>query len=448
MEKKLFLNSVKQKNELTNLNFYIMARAHSQPHQFAATLFLFICSLAIPVTLTAQLKAGTAKVEITGPKGSTMYGYGARGTNVSTGVHDSLYARVLALSDGRIKLAIVTLDLGAFYARNTARVLAALPEGTNLDNLLLIASHSHSTPTNYDNFPSEGDPWIKHVEKKIADAIVAALDNLQPARIGAGKGEVREGFNRRVVKANGEVFMMWRNEERLPTAPLDYELGVISVQGEQGPIATLVNFACHPVVLGPDNLQYSADYPGALANHVRENIGGQIMFLPGAQGDINPFEDKQPIDQGAFEQVERLGTVIGEEVVRVAERITDFDDQPEIFTRKEHIPLADRKDINREKVAFQAEVNSVLVGKEIAIATFPGEFFVEHGLSLKSRSPIKHTFFVGYTNDALAYFPTIQATTEGGYGAAARTQVEVGAGERLVNRALINLLYMAGKISP
>ena len=416
------------------------------------TLSMFWAGLAsilfVPFNAYTQLSAGTAKVEITGPIGSTMYGYGSRGSNLSKGMHDPLYARVLVLEDIRNKLAIVTLDLGYFKDKNTARVIEALPKSVGIDHLLLIASHSHSTPTNYDNFPSEEDPWIKQVEKKIANAIVEADKNKREATIGVGKGEVREGFNRRVIKANGDVFMMWRNAERLPTAPLDYELGVISIRSGEDVIATLVNFTCHPVVLGPDNLLYSADYPGAMADYVNEKIGGQVMFLPGAQGDINPFEDKQPIDQGAFEQVKRLGHTIGKEVVRVSNRIIDFDSDSEIFVRKESIPLSKRSDINRENVAFTAEINSVLIGDNIAFATFPGEFFVEHGLSLKSRSPIENTFFVGYTNDALAYFPTIHATTQGGYGAAERTDVEVGAGERLVNRALINLLYMAGKINP
>ena len=108
------------------------------------------------------------------------------------------------------------------------------------------------------------------------------------------------------------------------------------------------------------------------------------MFLPGAQGDINPFHDKQPIDQGGFEQVERMGTVIGEEVVRVSHRIIDYDQNPKLQVRREAIPLSKREDILREKISFHAEINAVLLGDEIAFATFPGEFFVEHGLSLKS----------------------------------------------------------------
>ena len=51
-----------------------------------------------------------------------------------------------------------------------------------------------------------------------------------------------------------------------------------------------------------------------------------------------------------------------------------------------------------------AEVNTVLIGSRIALATFPGEFFVEHGLHLKESSVIKNTFFVGYTNGAVGRF--------------------------------------------
>ena len=402
----------------------------------------------MPVMVMSQFNAGVSQVNITGPIGSTMYGYGARGSALSTGVHDSLYARTLILSDGRVKVALVTLDMGAIYATSTRRIRKGLSEKLGLNHLMLIASHSHSTPTNLENFPSEGDPWLKEIERRITRSIIDANQNLQPAFIASSKGEVNEGFNRRLVKVNGEVTMMWRNEERIPTSPLDYELGVIHIKTKDKSLATLVNFACHPVVLGPDNLEYSADYPGAVSRKVSEAIGGQVMYLPGAQGDINPFEDKQPVEQGGFEQVDRLGSEIAKEVQRLIGRMVHYESNLEMFVRKEVIDLAKRQDVNRIHRDVPAEISTLLVGNNLAFGFFPGEFFVEHGLSLKSRSPIENTFFVGYTNDHLTYFPTIQATTEGGYGAATRTFVEVGAGERLVNRVLINLLYLAGKISP
>ena len=60
-----------------------------------------------------------------------------------------------------------------------------------------------------------------------------------------------------------------------------------------------------------------------------------------------------------------------------------------------------------------------------------------------------HTLFFGYCNGHSMYFPTIEAASEGGYGADAQVSpAEVGAGEQVMNRALINLYTMLGKFHP
>lgn len=397
----------------------------------------------------AELKAGAAKADITPPIGSRMYGYGARGTNVSKGVHDPLYAKGLVLDDGSTKFAIVTLDLGGFTYENTTNVKAIVRENTDIENVLLIVSHTHSAPAAPPNFPSRENPWIREAERKIAGVIVEAASNLSSVKIGTGWGEVREGHNRRMIRTDGKTVMFWANRERIPTSPVDYQLAVIRVERLNGkPIATLINFACHPVVLGPENLLISADYPGVATRLVEDELGGQCMFLQGAAGDINPFWDKTPPDEGAYEQMEKMGTAIASEAVRVSRQIADFKADPEISFHTEVILLAARRGLKPRNRDLNAEINTVLIGDDLALATFPGEFFVEHGLSLKQRSQFKNTLFIGYCNRGLGYFPTIQACTEGGYGAASATGVKVGAGERLVNRALINLYYQAAMISP
>ena len=143
-----------------------------------------------------------------------------------------------------------------------------------------------------------------------------------------------------------------------------------------------------------------------------------------------------------------MGKAIGDEVLRVSSRIAGFETSPTISFQTEVIPLASRRDVERKKRNIDAEINTVLIGDDLALATFPGEFFVEHALSLKNRSKFKNTMFVGYCNGSLAYFPTIKACAEGGYGAASATRVQVGAGEMLVNRALINLYRQAKMIRP
>lgn len=415
--------------------------------RFVGLLSLLV--LFAPQPAGAQLSAGVARADVTPPLGGPMYGYGARGTNVSEGVHDPLYAKAIVLSDQSQKLAIVTLDLGSISAGSAARIESIVRQQTDIEDVLLVASHTHSGPRATPDFPSTASPWIRDAEEKIAQAVIEADGRMVPVRIGVGWGEVREGHNRRMIGADGRAVMFWENRERIPTSPLDYELGVIRVEQLDGQtLATLVSFQCHPVVLGPENLDISADYPGVFMRIVEAELGGQAMFLQGAAGDINPFWDKTPPAEGAFEQVEAMGRAVAEEVIRVSGSITGFDAAPVISVHAEVIPLASRTDVERTQRDMLAEINTVLIGPDIALATFPGEFFVEHGLALKARSQFEHTFFVGYTNDALGYFPTIQATTEGGYGAASSTRVEVGAGERLVDRALINLLYQANKISP
>lgn len=386
----------------------------------------------------AQLKAGVEKIDITPPIGGSMAGYSARGEKASKGIHDRLYAEVLVLDDGNKKLAIVTVDLIGILRENTKNIKALVRDHTDIDHLIIAASHTHSGPAN----------WSQDIERKIAEAIVQANHNLKPARIGAGVGEVHEGHNRRIIRTDGSLIMFWRNRDRIPTKPVDYQLGVICIEGSNGPIATLVNFTCHPVVAGPENLLFSADYPGAMKRILEAEIGGQVMYLAGASGDINPFWDKTPPDEGAFEQIEKMGRAIADEVLQVSRHIINYDETPKISFKNEVISLASRQDTARSERNIQAEINTVLIGEDLAMATFPGEFFVKHGLSLKERSPFKYTFFIGYCNDFLYYFPTIESTIKGGYGAAFATLVEIGAGERLVNRALINLIYQGDRIYP
>ena len=404
------------------------------------SLLLVIALCGFYQSCFAQLTAGVTQIDITPKTGTSMYGYGARGTNVSQGVHDPLFAGVLVLDDGSTKLAIVTMDMGQIKRENTESIKSMVREVTDIENIILVTSHSHSSASN---------PWSIELERKIADAIIEAERHRISARIGVGVGEVREGHNRRMICEDGRLVMFWENRDRIPTSPVDYRLGVIRIEGDKGPIATLVNFTCHPVVAGPENLLISADYPGAMKRILGSEIGGQIMFLQGAAGNINPFWDKTPPDQGAFEQIEKMGRAIADEVVEVSHQIVDFDDKPLISFKSELVPITSRLDtVPPERKILKAEINTVLIGKDLALATFPGEFFVEHGLSLKERSPYKYTFFLGYCNDQLYYFPTIQSTITGGYGAGSATQVELGAGEYLVNRALINLLYQGNKVAP
>ena len=141
-----------------------------------------------------------------------------------------------------------------------------------------------------------------------------------------------------------------------------------------------------------------------------------------------------------------MGHALADEVLRICAEISESERNPDVSFHSERVGLSPRRARAPGQIV-EAEINTVVIGDAIALATFPGEFFVEHGLSLKSRSKFPHTFFVGYCNGALGYFPTINACIEGGYGADSITsRLEPGSGEHLVNRALLNLYRQSGKL--
>src|SRR5205823_2668424 len=82
----------------------------------------------------------------------------------------------------------------------------------------------------------------------------------------------------------------------------------------------LVNYACHPVIFGSDNLQYSADFPAAMTKTVEAAFDGKplCMFLQGAPGDINPYYAVTPIEQDAIAMRDRTGQEIRIRMWRLA----------------------------------------------------------------------------------------------------------------------------------
>ncbi len=436
------------------------------------TFLLMILLCAGAFTANAQsLRAGVSRVDITPPLGVELWGYFDR-SGPANGKLDPLFARVLVLDDGRQSVAVITLDLGRSFGppqiawlRDKARRQHAVAE------VMLIASHTHSGPVIDDSYDDGVPEWEQRALEKIADAIGDAVSKMKTARIGVGLGQTVIGHNRRVIQSDGSVKMLWRNSTGQQTGMIDPTVGVIRVDDANGtPMAILVNYACHPVIFGPDNLRYSADYPGAMARLVEASFDQKpiCFFLQGAPGDINPMMDKTPLAENADAIKIEIGEQLGREVVRVAKTIKpEVAATPEVAFLSEEIRFRNRWDLDSMRqmlnLAFPpamakryqryitpeiiAPVTTLVINKQIALVGLPGEPFVGLQLLLKARSPIATTFMTGYTNGYYGYFPTINAAVAGGYGGNTLvTRVEVGAGERMVDRGLIHIYRILGKL--
>lgn len=411
-------------------------------------LLILLLIAMTAMTSAAGLQAGTARAEITPPVGYPMGGYAAR-QGGSTGVHDPLFATVLLLKTEGGSVAIISCDVLSFPSE---RIVAMARERKLADYVLIAATHNHSGPITWrdKSWPSADHSWYADTEDKILNAIQEASKKLFPARIASGFGEVYLGHNRRKVGADGKVAMLWRNAERLPTSPVDPTFGVIRVDDETGkPRVVLVNYACHAVVLGPDNRQISADYPGYMRQRIERELPGALcLFVQGGAGDINPYQDKQPITENGFGEAEKTGNALAEEVLKIADKLKPAaNSSAKLQAVAEVKEFRDRWDATK---TVKAGLTTVLLNNSIAIATMPGEPFVDLQIALRDKSEIANTFLFGYTFSAggewIGYVPTIRAAAEGGYGANSSTNIEVGAGEAMIDRHIVNLFTLMGKL--
>jgi Neutral/alkaline non-lysosomal ceramidase, N-terminal len=444
-------------------------------------LLVFLAVLCIAASASgAELRAGVAKADIAPPAGLPMYGYFSRIKNneTATGTLDPLFARVLVLEAGGTRVAIITLDLGRTFDPPTMDQLKTdVEKQDKITGLVVTASHTHSGPNIVDvNPPGNVAAWEKVAAGKIAQAVRDACHHLTRARLGTGYGSVYIGYNRRVVNPDGTVRMLWTNPTRIPTSPVDPTVSVLRVDRVDGkPLAILVNYACHPVIFGPDNRQYSADYPGVMAKVVEQAFGGQpiCFFLQGGDGDINPYDATTPLVEEAVKKRDWTGEQIGREVVRVAKGIeTQQPSEPSLQFAENVLQIPVRWNPEKFRQGLLADfgpsvfddhadffklqapdklplaVTTLLIDKQIAFVGMPGEPFVDFQKEWRARCPVDAAFFLGYTNGYFDYFPTIEAASQGGYGAGdSDTYVAVGAADQMLDHALARIYGMLGRLN-
>jgi len=421
---------------------------------------LVLGTIAMSQAHAATFKVGYAQRDITPAKPVPMWGYAARRNLLSKGVLDPLHAKAVVIEVGRQKLAIVGLDLGrAPRTDMMQRIRDAVKTASGVGLVMIAGSHTHSGPVvELRDKPGEGKgayddaiAYTVELEKKLIDVICEAAGKTRDARIGWGSARVDMNRNR---------------HSKIEPKPLDPELNVLRLDDLQGkPIALVVNFAAHPTMLSAVDLRFSAEYPGRMMDEVERVLGSPCVFMQGAAGDMSVRTTEK--NRG----IEAFGKALAGEVLAVAKgTVTHVPEKPGIQGMDETFTVETRLDFQNpllqlvfgqaffpelaaacmdndiQKNTIRPHLTTVLVNGELALVGGSGEFFADHANRLKARSRAKKTLFFGYCNGHHMYFPTIEATAEGGYGADPKMSwVALGTGEQMMNKALINIYTMMGK---
>ena len=262
--------------------------------------------------------------------------------------------------------------------------------------------------------------------------------------------------------------------------PIDPEVGVLYAESnaaKPAPLLTFVNYAMHPDTTGGTRI--SADYPGALARALALHKGPEMLtlFANGTCGNLNHIDVRWAAPQSSPQEATRLGGILAAAVFKAypkLERLTNAgmlrvrnevvalplpavtaqqletarfdartarDNQPGGFMKlvRAHRVL----DIAaREGKPMEVEVQVVTLGQDIAWVSWPGEIFVELGLSVKAGSPFAHTYNLELANGTIGYIPNKPAYPEGAYEVES-ARVAEGSGEMLVTSALRMLETLA-----
>ena len=199
-----------------------------------------------------MLTAGFSKVCISPPIGAPLAGFAAR-EGVSQGIHDDLFARAIVLANDEAAVALVSVDLLALSGDFIKRVREGIQRATGIppEAIMIASTHTHAGPVTITTFfnPDESldSSYMDSLARNIEEAVSTAWANRFTAKVGVGVGHVDGvGVNRRSP------------DQR----PVDEEVGIIKIDDSAGRMrGVVINYSCHPTVLGPNNLLVTGDFP-------------------------------------------------------------------------------------------------------------------------------------------------------------------------------------------
>jgi hypothetical protein len=363
-----------------------------------------------------------------------MSGFAAR-TEPAEGCHDPLTARALVVED----TAIVWVDVIGLAPETCRRIR----EGCVLpaDQVVVGAVHTHGGPMCMPGQLGEASDaeYLARLEQACIEAIDTACSQRRPARLWTGEG------------TDPDVARNRRHAE----GPIDRSLPVLGVRGEDGAwLAVVTSYACHPVVLGAGNRQWTADYPGEVRRALEEAYPGAVaLFMTGCAGDLNTGHAAsasfrvEAAPQRTFAEAQRIGQLIAERVQ--AASLRELPSGPvqwavsEValgFVRREQdspTELAEQWRREAEEDSGRAALLESWIywaenvaGRElepwlarvtvfdwggVPFIALPGEIFASTALAIREKLGAAGAFVVCFAQGCPGYLPPREEYSHGGY---------------------------------
>jgi hypothetical protein len=418
---------------------------------FRCFIVMVVSTAGLEAAGTGVLRAGAAKIDITPAADAAlpMSGYAGRIEGFKA-IHDPLHVRAIVVDDGTNAAALLAVELIGLSSDFWQKAVARLTEATGIpsENILLAGVHTHAAPA-IGTYGERAGPdvatrraaYVEKVQEALVAAVRQAKASLQPARIGFGTGQAKVNMNRRAPNGEGG-WMLGLN----PDGVSDKTVAVLRFDDLAGkPFAIFSNYAVHGTVLGQGNLQISADLPGATSREVEKHYGEKVVspWTSAAAGDQDPIY-RVGTD---FRNVTALGSILGQEVIRVAEGI-QTSPRARIRALQRVVTCPGKRTVqppgrNREYKIEDADPVpirlSLLVINDIAIAGISGEVLTNISLRLKRESPFNRTLVVTHCNGSSGYLPDDAAYDQVSYEITT-TRVKRGCAEQSIVNGFVEMM--------
>jgi hypothetical protein len=375
-------------------------------------LSIVVVLLLIFVQSNAQtFKAGAAVRKITPEKLIPISG--GMGTPViPTDRKGDLFVRALVLEKGETRVAIVSIDnLGwpAYLGDRSRKLIREIAP----ENVLIGVTHTHSAPDAY-AFPDEKGnhgadlEYLDWCVKQVADAVNEAFSKLEPASLKTA-----------VDEAQGKIAYNYYAPELY-----DRRMGVLQAVATTGKnqgktIATVVNYASHPEILGTKQKLISPDFCGPLYDRIESQTGGVAIYMNSAQGGMVTADNR--LENGGeasdWNECIRIGNLMADEALRIIKpapvqqnpvlyctsKIIEFPIESEAmkFVLK-NSPLVDSEAKTGDLSKITTQLNLLNIG-QAQVLTIPGEALPNIGFYIKRHMKTDQPFLFGLTNDAFGY---------------------------------------------
>jgi len=361
------------------------------------------------------LRIGFGEYNATPPLGVEMAGYAKR-EGVADDVHDPLWARAMVFDDGETAAAVVVVDTIGVNADHVDRMGRLVEKWTGIPrkNVIAAGTHTHSGPqlpglSGARRRRGPNEVYSESFPHLLASAVKLAWDDRKVATMAAAVTRTRD------LTVN----------RRDPGGTTDEELTVLCIRRRGQIRGAVLNYACHGVVMGPDNLALSGDWI-ALARAALTDKMPQVFPLVAVapSGNINPLprsirkqlKEKGPgyftndphsgiYDRtgGTFAEAEQMARSIAQAAVRAVQRA-----EPAPGTGG--VAVTTRvAGIGKGRTSIGVPLRMIRVGQVVFIG-MPGEQFVETGAQVKEAVRARGLIPIVVTHSpTLAYVPTPDA---------------------------------------